>query len=358
MTKKTSKNYYNILGVTPDSESAEVKTAYRKLARELHPDVNKDPDCVQKFKDVIEAYETLSNDTKRKEYDMINGFYKTPKSSKVNPETFDNIRQTPKHDTFEKEQKSTAPNSERKTASAEKEKFCEDVRKNNFKSSINSILEEITRKHFSSEKVPQLKDGDDIRSEIEIDLKEALTGCERILNILHREVCPHCRGHRFINGSKCKSCNGSGEFELKKKITVKIPPNVKNNAILRIKGEGNPGFFGGKNGNLYITIKIKESTNIKIEGNTIFCKLVLTPCDAVLGGDFEIRDFSEKIKLTIPPMTNSGQKFRLSKQGMKTNGKIGDMIVTVEIRLPEKISKEEVALYAKLKKISNTLSKD
>ena len=83
---KCKKNYYDILGVTPDSDNSEVKTSYRHLARKLHPDVNKDPDSVQKFKDVLEAYETLSDENKRKQYDMLNGFYKRPKPnfSKIN----------------------------------------------------------------------------------------------------------------------------------------------------------------------------------------------------------------------------------------------------------------------------------
>ena len=360
MSKKTCKNYYDILGVTPDSENADVKTAYHKLARELHPDVNKNPDCVQKFKDVIEAYQTLSNEKKRQEYDMINGFYKTPKSREKDYGNFDNIRKSPDKDTFEKQKDTSEKTVKAQTSSnREKEIYKEYVRESNIKSSLNSILDEIAKKHFQKKSnAPSLKNGQDIRTDVEIDLKEAKTGTQRVLNILHKELCPHCKGHRFINGNKCKACNGTGEFEIKKKITVTIPQGVKNNAILRLKGEGNPGFFGGTDGNLYINIKIKENTNIQFDGNNILYKLSLSPFDAVLGTTVEIKDFSEKIKLTIPPMTKSGQKFRLANQGMQTKGKFGDMIVTVEIQLAEKLSKEEISLYEKLRKVSNSLTRE
>lgn len=358
MSRKTSKNYYNILGVTPDSEAEEVKSAYRKLARELHPDVNKNPDSIQKFKDVIEAYQTLSNEKKRNEYNMINGFYKTPNPHKY--DSFDNIRKQTESDVFEKQSKDEKmPQKEQeKETTFEKENLSENVRKSNFRESLNSILNDISKNHNFKQKSPKAKNGQDIRTELEIDLKEAKTGTQRVLNIMHKEICPHCKGHRFINGTKCKTCAGTGEFELKRRITVKVPSGVKSNSVLRLKGEGNPGFFGGTNGNLYITIKIKEPANITVDGNNILYKLLISPYDAVLGGDIEIKDFSQKIKLTIPPMTKSGQKFRLANQGMQTNGKFGDMIVTVEIQLPDKLSSEEVSLYGKLKKLANSLTRE
>lgn len=333
MVVKNLKNYYSILGVTPDSSTSEVKSAYRKLARKFHPDINKAPDSIQKFKDISEAYETLSNETKRKQYDMLNGFYKTPKSEAPQEKEPEEKKQTPPQN----EQKTTSPN--------------EIYRKKFFKESINSILDEITRNH--KQKLSP-KNGEDIHTEISISLKEAINGTERILNIMHKELCPNCKGRKFINGTKCQTCDGNGEYSIHKKITVKIPKNVKNNTKLRLQQEGNPGFHGGTNGNLYITIKIEQNSNIQIDGSNLLCKIPITPFEAVLGGKLEIPSIDGNIQLTLPPLTHSGQKFRLANQGLKTNGKFGDMIVTVEIQIPQNLSSDEIKMYEKLKKMSQS----
>lgn len=342
MVIKSRKNYYEILGVTPDSEAGEIKSAYRRLARKFHPDINKAPDSVRKFKDILEAYEVLSDEIKRKQYNMVNGFYKTSKSSdkteyKTNPQYRSNNSYT--KETHHNEEK-TSPNAN------------EIYRKKFFKESINSILDEITHSHYSQKKKKTVKNGDDIHTEISITLEEAINGTERILNIMHKELCPNCEGRRFINGSKCAYCNGSGEFTTHKKITVKIPKGIKNNTKLRLLNEGNPGFNDGKNGTLYITVKIEKNSVFEIDGTNILYKIPITPYEAVLGGNIEIPAISGKINLVLPSMTHSGQKFRLSGQGLKTNGKFGDMIVTVEIQLPDKLTNEEIKMYEKLKKMS------
>lgn len=344
MVIKSRKNYYEILGVTPDSEAGEIKSAYRRLARKFHPDINKAPDSVRKFKDILEAYEVLSDEIKRKQYNMVNGFYKTSKSSYKTE-----YKTNPQHKTNESFTKEPSAE-EQETPTSDNEIY----RKKFFKDSINSILDEITRSHYSQKQQKNIKNGDDINTDISISLEEAINGTERILNIMHKELCPNCRGRKFINGSKCSVCEGSGEFTSHKKITVKIPKGIKNNAKLRILNEGNPGFNGGKSGTLYITVKIEKHSNFEIDGANILYKIPITPFEAVLGGKIEIPALSGKINLILPAMTHSGQKFRLSNQGLKTNGKFGDMIVTVEIQLPNKLSNEEIKMYEKLKKMSQT----
>ncbi len=336
MAVKNIKNYYEILGVTPDSSVCEVKGAYRMLARKFHPDINKAPESVQKFKDISEAYETLSNESKRKKYDMLNGFYKTPNTD------------TRKNEFEYKKTSTTArPTAQKNTT----EKNDEIYRKKFIKKSINSILDEITKNH---NKKFEPKNGDDIHTEITISLSEAVNGTERILNIMHKELCPNCKGRKFINGTTCKTCNGTGEYSIHKKITVKIPKNIKNNSKLRLLNEGNPGFHNGKNGSLYITVKIEQNSNLKIDGANILCTIPITPFEAVLGGSIEVPSFDTNLHITIPPLTHSGQKFRLAKQGLKTNGKFGDMIVTVEIQISKDLSSDEIKLYEKLKKLSQS----
>ena len=337
------KNYYEILGVTPDSDAQDVKISYRKLARKYHPDVNKAPESAQKFKDVLEAYEVLSDEKKRKQYDMLNGFYKSPKQKVKSEGAQSQYKKTAekKQPEPEEKQKATRPSFE-----DSKEAF----QKTDFKSAINDILDGIA-KEKKKKKSP--KSGEDIYAEVTISLEDSIRGTSRVVNVIHKELCPNCEGRRFINGAKCTVCKGSGEFTQHKKITVKIPANVKNGSKLRIQGEGNPGFYGGSNGNLYLTVKIEPNSNIKIEGSNVLYKLPVTPFEAVLGGKISVPVFDGNVVLTLPANTHSGQKFRLAGEGIKTNGNFGDMIITVEIQIPKDLSEDEIKLYEKLKKLSH-----
>ena len=183
-------------------------------------------------------------------------------------------------------------------------------------------------------------------------MKDAVRGTKRVVNVVHTTQCPRCKGRKFINGSACPLCKGSGEHSEHRKITVKIPKNVKNNTKLRVTGEGNPGENGGKNGDLYLKIKIEPNSRMQFEGSNVIYNVPVTPFEAVLGGNISIPAFEGNLSLKIPPKTHSGQKFRLSRQGLKQNGKNGDMIVVVHIEIPSSLSDDEIRLYEKLRKLS------
>ncbi|MDR1327799.1 MAG: DnaJ domain-containing protein [Heliobacteriaceae bacterium] len=284
------KNYYDILGVTPDTDDAGIKTAYRRLARKYHPDVNGNADS-RIFMDVSEAYDVLSNSVKRKQYDILNGFFKT---------------------------KPTPPPQETKT---KKQK-------------------------------PAPKKGEDIHTDITITLEESVNGASRTVNVMNTIQCPQCAGRKFINGTSCPECSSKGEIVKHKKITVKIPKGVKNGSKLRVANEGNNGLNGGVNGDLYLNIKISSCSKIRHDGANIHYKVPITPYEAALGGDILVPAFDGSVVVKIPPKTNSGQKFRLTGQGLSKNGKSGDMIVTVHIEIPASLSEDEIRLYEKLKKVS------
>lgn len=332
------KNYYNILGVTPDADDAEIKSAYRTLARKYHPDVN--PGGGQKFKDISEAYETLSDHVKRLKYDTINGFFKTKKtyttSEKANQEYSKPKSEQPKK---EKSEKKETKKSKPKTQEEKKESFSK---------KFNNIFEDLTKKQK-----PAPKKGADINEEISITIKESVEGAERVINVMHTTSCPHCKGRKFINGAECPVCNGTGEKNDHRKITVKIPKNIKNGAKLRIPQEGNKGENGGKNGDLLLKINIQPSSKMQIEGNNILYSVPITPVEAALGGNISIPSFEGNLTLKLPPKTKAGQKFRLAGQGLKQGGKQGDMIVTVYIEIPSSLSDDEIKLYEKLKKMSS-----
>ena len=327
-------NYYEILGVTPDSEPAEIKSAYRRLARKFHPDVN--PDGAKRFKEISKAYDTLSDEKKRKQYDTLNGFFKTEKTKTSSRQAESEYKQK----TQQKSEKTHETRKKTDTKHAD----------NKFTDIFGTIFE--ASQKSKKTKSPEPVNGKDINTDITITLSEALKGTTRTVNVVHTELCPRCHGRKFINGSKCPVCSGSGEYSIHKRISVKIPANIKNGAKLRLKGEGAEGQFGGKNGDLYLYIQIKGNSNMSYDGADILYNVPITPYEAVLGGEIIIPTLDGSVKLKLPERTPSGQKFRLAGQGLKRNGKTGDMIITVSIEIPKRLSDDEVKLYEKLKKLS------
>ena len=266
----------------------------------------------------------MSNSQKRHQYDMINGFFKSAQENKTSAKQ---------------------AQSEYKKQTAQKD---EDTAKQQEKQTKKS-KEEFAKPKKSK---TSAKKGDDIHEEITVTIKESVNGAERTINVMHTTQCSHCKGRKFINGNICPVCKGTGENSEHKKITVKIPKNVKNGTKLRIPQEGNIGLNGGKNGDLYLKIKIEPNSRMRFEGNDVYYNVPITPFEAVLGGEITIPAFEGNLSLKIPPKTHSGQKFRLAGQGIKQNNKSGDMIVTVHIEIPCSLSDDEIRLYEKLKKLS------
>lgn len=326
-----SQNFYDILGVSVDCTVADIKSAYRKLARKYHPDLNKNnpEEAIKHFKEISKAYETLSDPKLRNQYDIINGIFKTKFGTNFSE--------------FEQETK-TYSSPYKKTFYNKKSDSKSDI-----KDRINIFFEDLKKeapKQKTSKKHP--KKGSNITVDVNVTLSQVLTGCEKTVNIMRTQSCPKCHGRKFINGSLCKHCEGKGEISEHKKITVKIPKGVKNHAKLRIKGEGNDGHNGGENGDLYLIISIVENSRIKIEGKNIIYHVPISPFEAVLGADILIPTFDGNVLLKIPPRTGSGQKFRLSGLGCE---KDGDMIIITDIEISKSLSDDEVKLYEKLKKL-------
>lgn len=335
MANYYNKDLYKILNVNFDATLDEIKQSYRKLVRECHPDVAGENADVKKFKEIQEAYEVLTNTETRKKYDVLHGFYRE-KLKKQEETTRKN-----KYEEYIKKAKQNANKQE------------------NFTKSINSALDNLfhSGKQATGPKRQEQKpiiNGEDINVNITISCFEALNGTNRKVNILHTQPCPNCFGRKFINGSQCSMCNGSGQLSLQKKINVKIPKGVSQGSKVRVKKEGNKGLNGGKDGDLYLIVDIEKNPFFSIDGNNILCNLPITPFEAVLGTEVTIPVFGEKVTIKIPQLTSSGQKLRLAGLGIenKSKTKKGDMIVTIQIKLPEKLSEKERALYNQLKELS------
>ena len=323
------KDYYKILGVNESDSAEDIKKAYRKLARKWHPDVaGSSDDVLLKFKEINEAYEVLSDSLKKGDYDKARSFYNY-------------ARQTSESSYKKNTEYAQNPNREN------------DSHFKNFSKSLNEWFYENWQKQEKKKTenaVP--KRGKDVYTDIEISVFEAINGTEKVINMLQMSVCPKCGGRKFINEALCQHCKGSGEVSEYKKFTIKIPAGIKNGSKIRLSKEGGKGENGGENGDLYVKVSIKEPMNYKTEGLNIIKTVYITPSEAVLGADIEVKTISGAYIVKIPANTQNGQKVRLTGCGIVQNNNVGDMIIVLEIRIPKTLSKEEIDLYKKLSELS------
>jgi DnaJ-class molecular chaperone len=346
-----NKDYYQTLGVNPNATQKEIRAAYRILARKYHPDVNPGNRLSEaKFKEIGEAYSVLIDENKRKQYDLLKGIKREiPHAAQSS-----NAQQAKKAYSQEKEDEN-------------KHKQYRSKVNNNAGKSFNSVFSDILNGIFKkvketdttvkSEKQPEptvsSKRGDDITADISISIVEAHNGTVRKVNILHTDTCGQCKGKRYVNNTSCVICNGKGEISTHKKISVKIPPNVKEGSKIKISAEGNKGFNDGENGDLYLIVHIQKHSLFTFENINVHCEIPITVTEAALGTEIEVPTIDGYISMKIPPETQSGQKFRLIGQGIfdsKTNKK-GDHLVTVKIEIPKNLTEKEIQLYQELARI-------
>lgn len=350
MAFNTLQNYYEILGIDVDASNVEIKTAYRKLARKYHPDINKSPNAINKFKEISTAYETLSDPQKRKQYNIINGIFK--KEETKSQTSYQETQKTTTNNTKSSSSKSTNYTNNSDTTIKQGYKKEEPRKKTSIFKNLKYFILKI-KKDKQEKEFRKPQKGQDITTEVTISPEEVINGSKRIVNVLTTQICPKCLGHRFINGGTCPHCNGSGEIAKRKRITVTIPRGIKDGAKLRIKNEGGAGKNNGQNGDLYINIKIETQTKIHFDKQNVFYNIPITPFEAALGEEIKVPTFDGIIKLKLPKNTCSGQKFRISGQGIKKNGKVGDLIITVSIEFSQDLSDDEIELYRKLKNLSS-----
>lgn len=315
-----TKDYYKILDIPESSTAEDIKSAYRHLARKWHPDIaGNTPDIIARFKEINEAYEILSDSLKKADYDKARRFYSYAKNSYSKEETKTDYKT------------SKNPNKTSK--------------------SFNFKWEDLFS-HKKERDVKPPRKGEDIYSDVEISVFEAVSGTTKVINMLQTNICPKCGGRRFINGTQCSHCKGKGETSTYKRFSVKIPAGIKDKSKIRLAEEGEKGLNGGRNGDLYLIIHVREPKNYKTDGLNILKTIAITPYEAVLGGNVTVPTLRGNVSLKITPQTRNGQKIRLSGCGIEQNNKVGDMIVTVEIQIPKNLTDEEIRLYKRLQEIS------
>lgn len=374
------RDYYEVLGISKNASDDEIKKAYRKLALKYHPDVNKEEGAAAKFAEVNEAYECLSDKNKRAQYDQFghDGPRFNPGSSPF--DGFGGFGDSPFFNGFSDIFGFSADGSARQAYSAKKPKPDFD----------------------------KPEDGRDVQINMEVTFKDSVYGCIKEFDLNLTEECNACHGTGIVSNSSivecdtchgtgtmtvqkrngfmvqisttvcsscgglgwkvehCKKCNGQKRVASKHHVKLSIPVGIKTGQKLRMPNEGECGVHGGKNGALYINIKVgNPPNNIMTVNNDIHIKLHINPILASLGGEMTIPSFDKNkpdIKLSIPKHVKNGQTLTIVGEGLKTKTATGNLVAELEIESLDNVSDEQRrlldSLLSTIKDYNNPLTKN
>ncbi|HSA06900.1 MAG TPA: DnaJ C-terminal domain-containing protein [Candidatus Gastranaerophilales bacterium] len=344
------KDYYKILGVVRGADEKEIKAAYRKLARKFHPDVNKASDAAEKFKDINEAYEALSDPEKRRRYDNLGSSWQEG-SDFTPPPGYENININFGKGDFGGFK--TVHDFGDLGGMGGFSDFFETIFGDFFQQTSGGAKQK-AYSGFTQEtqRPPEKKENLDITQDLFIDIEDLMGEGTKAAKISYMEKCKECSG----KGAYCYQCGGSGFLTISKTLNVKIPKGIKEESKIRLAGEGKTDKYGRK-GNLYFIIKYKKHAYFKPEDSNIHADLEISVPKAVLGSIAEAKTLHGVVKVTIPPGTQSGKSLRLKGLGLpKKEGGYGDHIAKIKIIIPENPSEEEKKLYKKLVEIEKSLN--
>ena len=353
------KDYYQILGVKRDATQAEIKSAYRKLAKKYHPDVNKTPEASARFKDINEAFEVLSDKDKRQRYDSLGSNWQAG-ANYTPPPGFENFG----FGGFgngggQYQYSSQGINFEDLGGFSD---FFNSLFGGGFSSrtsrggSAGSFYEDLgggfssrtgrSRASSSAKTSSQAAADLSITQEIKVSAKDIFNQKPVSVRINNLEKCTQCSGV----GSMCPHCNGTGFVTFSKTLNVKIPPEVKEGQKIRLKGEGKTG-SGNLKGDLYLVVKFADK-QYSINGSDLTKTIDVTPAEAVIGTKKEIETLHGNINIKIPPKTTGGTVLRLKGLGLpKKSGGYGNLNVKINLSIPKTLSDEEIKLYEQLLKL-------
>ena len=351
----SKRDYYEVLGVSRTCTEAELKSAFRKLAMQHHPDRNPgDNECEHKFKEINEAYDVLKDGDKRAAYDRFG------------------------HAAFEQGGMGGAQG------------FSAD-----FGSAFADIFEGIFGMPGGRGRSTGRERGSDLRYNMEITLEDAFEGktaqvriptsvtceacsgsgakagtkpkacstCGGMGKIRHAQgfftlerTCPSCQGRGQVIEDPCKACGGAGRVTRERTLSVNIPPGVEDGTRIRLAGEGEAGVRGGPPGDLYIFLSLAPHAFFQRDGADLHCRVPISMVTASLGGDFEVPAIDgSKAKVKVPAGTQTGRRFRLSSKGMPVlrSKQTGDMYVQVSVETPQNLNKRQKDLLAEFAKLSS-----
>ena len=335
------KDYYKILGVDKKSEEKAIKDAYRKLARKFHPDLNPgNKRAEEKFKEINEAYEVLSDAGKRSKYDQLGS-------------DWNNWQQYAGQQPGGRPQYSAGNQGDYGGFSFDEDMFGgEDA--GGFSDFFRTFFGGNFGNAAGRQQQGRTRSGDaNVEANIELDLREALLGGEKTFQLTANDDCESCGGQgRLSRNAVCPSCGGAGRTAKAKRLTVKIPAGVKDGSKIRIAGQGNPSGRGTK-GDLFLVVRIKPHSFFEIKGENLHCEMPVALHELALGASIDIPVFKGKVTIKIPAGTQNGSVFRLKGQGLSGNaGARGDLLVKVKAVIPRTLTSKTRALFEELGKES------
>ena len=340
------KDYYETLGVTRSATDSEIKSAYRKLARKYHPDVNKTKEAEEKFKDINEAYEVLSDKNKRSRYDSLGANWQGG-AEYTPPPGFENFSFNFNQGNSQSFNFGNGGFSEF-FSSLFGDMMSEGQSSRGFSGFDFSGQRANTRTSTSSNARRQRNTSPedlDITKTLNLTAKEIFEKKPINVTFNHMEKCPYCGGKGY-----CSHCGGTGIITQPKTITVKFPKDIEEGKKIRLKGEGKKDDYGNK-GDLYLIVKFKDN-EYTFDGYNLTKEVEITPPEAVLGTQKDIETLHGKINIKIPPNVSSGQSLRLKKLGLPYSGGYGDLNAKIKIVIPKNYSNEVIDLYKKIKELS------
>ena len=351
------RDYYEVLGVSKNASDDEIKKAYRSLAKKYHPDVCKEPDAEEKFKEVQEAYDVLSDPQKREQYNQFG--HDGPNMGSGFDQGFSGFGGSGGFGGFEDIFSSFfGGGSSRQTKNGP-------IRGRNLKVSINLSFEEAAfgvEKEISITKYDTCKDcsGTGAMSKNDINVCSSCHGTGRAYveqntifgRVRTETTCPNCNGSGKTIKNKCTTCKGEGRIKQTSKLKIKIPSGVEDGQTLTVSGKGEAGYNGGLPGDLYIQVNVRNHEIFERDGLDLYMEMPITFSQAALGATIEIPTLTTTGNLKVPAGTQTGTKFKVTGRGI-TNGRTGQtghLYVIVKIITPTKLTLEQKNLFEKLSK--------
>ncbi len=358
------RDYYEVLGVSKNADDKEIKSAFRRLAKQYHPDINKDKDAPEKFKEVQEAYEVLSDESKRKMYDQYG------------------------HAAFDQNGNSGFGGFNGGFSSSS---FgFDDI-------DLSDILSGVFGQGFgfggqSSRSSSRSRKGNDVLYKMNLTFLEAVYGCSKDLTLdvyekcdncngkggfdektcsrchgsgtvteesrtmfgsfMSKTTCPDCSGTGKTYGRTCTECKGNGRVKKRKTLSVKVPAGVDTGHQIRIREKGEAGINGGPNGDVYVEFIVKEHQIFKRDGNDIYMELPINIVEATLGCKKEVPLMQGSIVLNVPEGSQNGERHRIKGKGVPyiNSTKVGDLYIVIKVVIPTKLSKKQKDLFKELSK--------
>jgi curved DNA-binding protein len=347
------KDYYEVLGVPRTATDVEIKKAFRKLAREFHPDVAKNKkQAEEKFKEINEAYEVLGDAAKRKKYDELGPNWRSGSE----------FRAPPGWDQFGGRSYGGGSGGARGSRGQDYE----------FQfggTGFSDFFEQLFGSRggargsgggFRGGPGPGFAEEDsekgrDLEGDIMVTLEEATKGSVRSVSVKRGVRCDKCGGTGERAGHLCNQCGGTGQVQKTETYQVKIPAGVSEGQRLRVAGRGEAGMGGGSPGDLFLRVRLAKHPDFTVEEHNLIYEADLAPWEAVLGAEISVPTLNGRVNIRIPPGTQSGQKLRVRGRGLPQRGSgatNGDLIVQTRVEVPAQVGDAERKLWEQLAKES------